>query len=138
MPFRPSGVFVRTKRRATRLRERRCPNWAIAESHLATSYQMRSQGSSRGRELKVSYSAANVILTRLVKQREVTSFSTNFAGCNETFFRPKVTVSIRARDEVAIHRARRRVQAALEPAVGDVTVTVQPDQRAEVGDEHRS
>ena len=88
--------------------------------------------------MKVSYSAANVILRRLVKEREVTSFSTNFACCNEAFFRPKVAVSIRAREEVAIHRARRRVQAALEPVVGNVTVMVQPDQRAEVGDEHRS
>ena len=115
-----------------------CPIWATAEGHLANSYQVRSQGSNRGRELKVSYSAANVILTRLVKEREVTSFSTNFATCNEAFFRPKVAVSIRARDEVAIHRARRRVQAALEPVVGSVTVMVQPDQRVEACDELRS
>ncbi len=70
---------------------------------------------------------ATAALKRLVVQREITSFTTNFDQRGERGFVPHVAVTITGQDELAIERAKRRVQAEIRPVLACVVVTVQPE-----------
>ncbi len=71
-------------------------------------------------------SSATAALKRLVVERSITSFTTNFERRREAGFLPQVIVTIAGQDELAIARARRRVEAELKPVLGRVQITVQP------------
>ena len=71
--------------------------------------------------------AATAALKRFVVQREITAFTTNFDRRGEPGFVPDVAVTINGQDELAIERARRRVQAEIRPVLGRVVITVQPE-----------
>lgn len=71
--------------------------------------------------------AATAALKRLVVQREITAFTTNFDRRGEPGFVPDLAVTIQGQDELAIERARRRVQAEIRPILGRVVITVQPE-----------
>jgi hypothetical protein len=70
-------------------------------------------------------SHATAALKRLVIERAITSFTTNFERQGVSGFVPQVIVTIQGKDELAIERARRRVQAALEPFIRGVRITIQ-------------
>jgi hypothetical protein len=69
---------------------------------------------------------ATAALKRLVVQREIASFTTNFEQRREAGFIPHVAVAITGQDELSIERAKRRVQAEIRPLLGRVVLTVQP------------
>ncbi len=70
---------------------------------------------------------ATAALKRLVIARAITSFTTNFEQRRESGFAPEVTVTIPGQDELAVERARRQVQTALEPFMRNVTITVRSE-----------
>jgi hypothetical protein len=69
---------------------------------------------------------AKAALSRLVLERVITSFETNFHSSKELGFVPQVSVWISAQDELAMERARRRVLDAIEPYIKGAAVTVSP------------
>jgi hypothetical protein len=73
--------------------------------------------------------SATAALKRLVMQRTITSFTTNFEARGEPGFVPQVTVRIRGQDELAIERARRQVQAEVRPILGRLVIMVLPEER---------
>ncbi len=73
---------------------------------------------------------AAAALKRLVVQREITSFTTNFDQRGERGFVPHLAVTIRGQDERAIVRPKRRVQAEIHPVLARVVVSVQPENAA--------
>jgi hypothetical protein len=71
-------------------------------------------------------SSATAALKRLVIERAITSFTTNFERRLEAGFVPHIIVTIVGQDELAIARAKRRVEAELRPVLGRVQIAVQP------------
>jgi hypothetical protein len=71
--------------------------------------------------------SATAALKRLVVQRDITAFTTNFDCRGEPGFVPDVAVTIKGQDELAVERAKRRVQAEIRPILGRVVITVQPE-----------
>ncbi len=70
---------------------------------------------------------ATAALKRLVIQRVITSFITNFEARGQSGFVPQVTVRILGQDELAIERARRQVQAEVRPILGQLVIVVLPE-----------
>jgi hypothetical protein len=73
------------------------------------------------------FGTAAAALKRLVIQRAITSFTTNFDLRSKPGFVPHVTVTILGQDELAMERARQQVQAEIRPALGRVVLVVQPE-----------
>jgi hypothetical protein len=71
---------------------------------------------------------ATAALKRLVIQRAITSFTTNFEARGQPGFVPHVTVRILGQDELAIERARRQVQAEVRPILGRFLLVVLPEE----------
>jgi hypothetical protein len=71
---------------------------------------------------------ATAALKRLVVQRSITSFTTNFEERGEPGFVPHVTIRILGQDELAIERARRQVQAEVRPVLGRLVIVVLPEE----------
>ncbi len=71
---------------------------------------------------------ATAALKRLVVQRSITSFTTNFEARGEPGFVPHVTIRILGQDELAIERARRQVQAEVRPILGRLVIVVLPEE----------
>jgi hypothetical protein len=71
---------------------------------------------------------ATAALKRLVVQRAITSFTTNFEARGQPGFVPHVTVRILGQDELAIERARRQVQAEVRPILGRLVIVVLPEE----------
>jgi hypothetical protein len=71
---------------------------------------------------------ATAALKRLVIQRVITAFTTNFEARGQPGFVPHVTVRILGQDELAIERARRQVQAEVWPIVGKLVIVVVPEE----------
>jgi hypothetical protein len=76
---------------------------------------------------------ATAALKRLVVERAITSFTTNFERRREAGFVPQVIVTIRGQDELAIVRAKRRVEAELRHLLSRIHITVQPQMPSPAG-----
>ena len=73
-------------------------------------------------------SDAAAALNRLVLERVITRFETNFESVRVAGSAPEVHVWIKGQDELATARARKRVRDALYPFLR-ATVTVSSEQR---------
>jgi hypothetical protein len=69
-------------------------------------------------------SSAAAALSRLVLERVITRFETNFESVRVTGSAPEVHIWIKGRDELSAARARKRVRNALYPFLKVATVTV--------------
>ncbi len=74
------------------------------------------------------FGTATAALKRLVIQRAITSFTTNFEAWGQPGFVPQVTVRILGQDELAIEQARRQVQAEVRPILGRLVIVVLPEE----------
>ncbi len=82
-------------------------------------------------------SSAAAALNRLMLERVITRFETNFESVRVTGSAPEVHVWIKGQDELATARARKRVRDALYPFL-KATVTVYPEaylQRSNCGND---
>jgi hypothetical protein len=71
-------------------------------------------------------SNAAAVLNRLVLERVITRFETNFESVRVAGSAPEVHVWIKGRDELATARARKRVRNALYPFL-KAALTVYPE-----------
>ncbi len=69
---------------------------------------------------------AMVALATLQLDGAITGWRTNFTGCGALGWTPQVIVTIAADDELAMERAKRAVQRALELHIKGVEITVAP------------
>ncbi len=69
---------------------------------------------------------ARLALATLQLDGVITGWRTNFAEYLAPGWSPQVTVTIAAVDELALERAKRLVERALEPHVRSVQITVTP------------
>jgi hypothetical protein len=67
------------------------------------------------------------MLGRMILDRTITNFVSNFEAVRLSGVPPHVRVWIREEDDLSLSRARVRIEEALRPFLGTVKVTVEPD-----------
>lgn len=72
-------------------------------------------------------SDATAVLSRMILDRTITSFVSNFEAVRLSAVLPHVRVWIREEDDLSLSRTRDQIEEALRPLLGSVKVTVEPD-----------
>lgn len=70
---------------------------------------------------------ATALLSGMILDHTVTHFLTNFETVRRRGVLPEITAWIRDKDDIACARAAKRIRDELQPLLGIVKVTVEPD-----------
>ncbi len=79
------------------------------------------------------FGTADVVaaLSRMLLERKILGFETNFESVRSVGAAPEVKVWVRERDELSVARSRKRIVETLSPLLEDVKVSVVSEPRPE-------